>query len=222
MLELPILAIFATCIFGMIKTPSKKRVKLPIWEMENGRWIKTSEKLKIKDKPIWERENGEQDMKIWLTGFLTKLTRNSTRTQKCRLISSLERTTFGRDSDAVYWEYVQFGENVAEIFRKNNDSLEKIKLTEFQKIILKSDPSLKNQLLGRSELKPETGNWEISADLEKRKISEGGEAIVFYDYFGDEKAVVRVHIFDPFLFAKNFGLDSLSWKIHFETGQSQK
>ena len=42
--------------------------------------------------------------------------------------------------------------------------------------------------------------------------------MVFSDKFGDEEAVVRVHVFDPFLFTKEFMLDSLSCKIHFEKG----
>jgi hypothetical protein len=84
MLELPILAIFAICIFGMIKTSktSEKRVKLP----------------------IWEKENGKEEMKIWLTGFLAKMKRTSTRTQKCRLILSVERMTFEDNINAVMWE----------------------------------------------------------------------------------------------------------------------
>jgi len=175
-------------------------------------------KQPIDVRPIWERENGKEEMEIWLTGFLAKLKRNSTRTQKCRLISSVERMKFEDDRYALFWEYVRFGEEEAEIFEKDKRSIQKLKLTEFQKMILESDSSLKNQLFGLSEIKPETGKWEISADLEKRKISEGGEAIVFSDDFGDKKAVVRVHIFDPFLFSKEFRLDSLSWKIHFEKG----
>ena len=74
-----------------------------------------------------------------------------------------------------------------EIFEKDKTSHQKIKITEFQKTILKSDPSLKNQLICRSEIKPETGKWEIPADLRSRKISEGGEAILFSHDFVDRK-----------------------------------
>ena len=56
------------------------------------------------------------------------------------------------------------------------------------------------------------------ADLQGKKLSEGGEAIVFSENFGHFEAAVRVHIFDPFLFTDAFGLKSLSWKIHFESG----
>jgi hypothetical protein len=198
MLELPILAIFATCIFGMIKTSSKKRVKLP----------------------IWERENGKREIEIWLKGFLAKMKRNSTRTQKCRLILSVERTKFEEDSELVdnafVWEYVRFGEDEAEIFDENKRSLEKLKLTEFQKMILKTDSSLKNQLLCRSKINEEAGKWEISADLQSKKISSGGEALIFSERFEDLETAVRVQIFDPFLFTKDFGLDLLTWTIHFQ------
>ena len=199
MLEFSVFGIFATCIAGMITAVSRKR----------------------DDLPVWERENGKTEVEKWLTGFFAKLKRNSTRTQKCRLILSVERMKFKSDWNAEWWQYVQFGDEEAAIFNKHQ-TFEKLKLTKFQKTILKSDPSLKNQFLGRSEIKPETGKWEIPAELESRNISEGGEAIVFSDDFGDEKAVVRVHLFDPFLFTKDFGLDSLSWKIHFEKGQIQK
>jgi hypothetical protein len=200
MLELPILAIFATCIFGMIKTSPKKRVKLV---------------------PIWERENGKREMKIWLTGFLAKLKRNSTRTQKCRLILSVERIKFEKDVYAAWWQYVRFGEEEAEIFNKDKRILEKIKLTEFQKMILQSDSSLTNQHLCRSKIKPETKKWEIPADLKNKKISfGGGEALVFSENFGDFKTAVRVQIFDPFLFTNDFGIDSLTSKINFQNGKS--
>ena len=65
----------------------------------------------------------------------------------------------------------------------------------------------------------ETGRWNIPTDLENRKISEGGEALVFYENFGDLETAVRVQIFDPFLFTNDFGLDSLSLKIHFRKGK---
>ena len=66
MLELPILAIYVTCIAGMITAATRKR----------------------DERPPWERENGKEEIGKWLTGFLAKLKRNSTRTEKCRLISS--------------------------------------------------------------------------------------------------------------------------------------
>ena len=104
MLKLPILAIFATCILGMIKTSSKKRVKLQ----------------------IWERKNGKEEMAIWLTGFLAKLKRTTTRTQKCRLILSVERMLIedkkpgAKPLDTVLWEYVQSGVYIITILNLKN------------------------------------------------------------------------------------------------------
>lgn len=38
----------------------------------------------------------------WLVGFLPKLKRSTTRTQKCRLISAVERMDFEKDSNAYF------------------------------------------------------------------------------------------------------------------------
>mgnify|MGYP003340822297 FL=1 len=110
-------------------------------------------------------------------------------------------------------EILDTGKNVG----KRN--LQKMKISEFQKMILKSDSSLKNQLIGRSEIKEENGEWQIPAELEAKLISQGGEALVFCEKFGNFETAVRIQIFDPFLFTKDFGLDSLTWKIHFEKGK---
>ena len=181
MLELPILAIFATCILGMIKTSSKKRVKLP----------------------IWERENGKHEMETWLTGFLAKLKRTTTRTQKCRLILSVERMQFEENWYASAWD---------------SNSLQKMKVTEFQKMILKSDNTLENQLFCRSVIKAENGQWNIPTDLKTKMLSEGGEALVFAQNFGNKEIAVRIQIFDAFLFTEDFPSDLLFWKIHFRKG----
>ena len=201
MLELPILAIYVTCVAGMITAATRKR----------------------DERPAWERENGKREIGKWLTGFLAKLKRNSTRTEKCRLISSVERMNFEEHKYAAWWEYVQFGEEEAEIFMPKrfwpkNKSLQKIKLTDFQKMILNSNANLKNEMISRSEIREENGEWDLPVELQTKIISNGGEALVFLEKFGNLKTAVRLQIFDPFLFTKDFGLDSLSWKIHFEKG----
>ena len=91
MLEFSIFGILVTCIAGMITAATRKR----------------------DERPVWERENGKEEIGNWLTGFLAKLKRNSTRTEKCRLISSVERMNFEKDYYAVWWEYVRFGEDEA-------------------------------------------------------------------------------------------------------------
>ena len=135
MLEFSILAILATCIAGMIQVATSKREKLP----------------------VWERENGKKEIEKWLNGFLAKLKRTSTRTEKCRLILAVERMQFEDDDFAALWNHVQFGEENGEIFW-NKKSFQKIKITEFQKLILKSNAALKNQQIGHSEIKEEKGD----------------------------------------------------------------
>jgi hypothetical protein len=148
------------------------------------------------------------------------LKRNSTRTEKCRLISSVERITFEEDFYAVDWKYVQFGENEEEIIDKfgENHVLQKIKLTEFQKMILNSNSNLKNVMISRSEIREENGEWEIEPELKKKLLSKGGEALVFSEKFGNLETAIRLQIFDSALFTKDFGLDSITRKIHFEKG----
>ena len=196
MLELPILATYVICVAGMMKLIPRKR----------------------NSRPIWERENGKEEMENWHIGFLGKLKRTSTRSTKCRLISSVERMEFENFHYSYRWHFVQFADDEGEIFDKNEECLQKFKITEFQKLLLNSDLMLKNQLLSRSEIKEETGEWTIAADLQNKIISEGGEACVFSENFDGFETAVRVQIFDPFLFTDDFGLDSLSWKMHFEKG----
>ena len=197
MLEFSILAILATCIAGMIQVATSKRENLP----------------------VWERENGKKEIEKWLERFLAKLKRTSTRTEKCRLILAVERMQFDDDEYAVLWKHVRFGEENVEIFNKFKHSLQKIKITEFQKQILKSNAALKNQLIGHSEIKEEKGEWQIPAELKTKVISQGGEALLFSEKFGICETAIRVQIFDPFLFTNNFGLDLLTWKINFEKGR---
>jgi len=215
MLELAILAIYVTCLAGMIP------IARGVATNPNPRPLRDKKVAEAKEdnRPVWERENGKKEMEKWLKGFLAKLKRTSTRTQKCRLISSVERMKFENDANAISWQYVRFGEDEGEIFHKNKISHEKIKLTDYQKVLLKSDDSLKDRFLSRSEIKQETGKWIFQDNLQKRKISEGGEALVISNKFGDLEAVVRIHIFDSFLFTKDFWLNSLTWKIHFEKGK---
>ena len=195
MLEFSIFGILATCIAGMITAVSRKR----------------------DDLPVWERENGKREFENWLTGFLAKLKRTSTRTEKCRLISSVERMTFEMDKYAVWWKKVRFGEKEVEIFGKF-DCLQKMKLTEFQKMMLNLNSNLKNVMISRSEIREEYGEWEIEAELKKNLLSKGGEALVFSEKFGNFETAVRLQIFDPFLFTKKNGFDSISLKIHFGKG----
>ena len=153
----------------------------------------------------------------WVKCFLPKLERESTRTEKCRLIASVERHEFGGYWNAENWRFCKFVGKNRIIF--DDDKEEKFKITSFQKKILRRNPSLKNVFLGRSEIKEETGFWKLNDELKNKIISEGGEAIIFLEKFGNLKAAVRIHIFDAFLFTSNFGANELKWKTNLISGK---
>jgi hypothetical protein len=166
--------------------------------------------------PPWEKEHGKDEIGTWLTCFLAKLIRTSTRTQKCRLILSVERMEFEDHRQFIYWDYVRFRYHEVEIFDKHKKSRQKVKMTEFQRKILRENPELENEMLSRSDIRKETGEWTIPSELDI--ISLGGEALVFSENFGDSETAVRLQIFDPLLFTENFGLRSITWKTHFRKG----
>jgi hypothetical protein len=178
----------------------------------------TSAKRARTKEPSWGREHGKREIEKWLTDFLAKLERTSTRTPKCRLISSVERMELKDDWQIIFWKYVRFADDEAEILDKHENLREKVKITEFQRKILRENPGLKNIMLSRSEIKEERGEWEIPNELESKIISRGGEALVFSENFGDMETAVRLQIFDPLLFTEDFGLDSITWEIHYEKG----
>ena len=155
----------------------------------------------------------------WLEEFVQKLKRTSTRSQKCRLILSIERMLLVENDYANRWQRLRISEDYGEIFDEQFSRIQKIKTTEFQRLLLRYDAALKNHLISRSDVSEENGNWHIPAELLPKIISEGGEALVLSEEFGSLKTAVRVQIFDPFLFTKDFGVDSISWKIHMRESQ---
>ena len=155
----------------------------------------------------------------WVKCFLPKLKRESTRTEKCRLIASIERHEFGRDWKARDWRLCKFVGKIGIIFNDEKEEQEKFKITSFQKKILRRNPNFKNVFLGRSEIKEETGFWKLNDELENKIFSEGGEAIIFLEKFGNLKAAVRIQLFDAFLFTTNFGENELKWKTNLISGK---
>ena len=141
-----------------------------------------------------------------------------TREEKCRLIASIERREFRNYYNAVGWRFCKFIGKIGIIFNDEKKELEKFKLTSFQKKILRRNPSLKNVFLGRSEIKEETGFWKLNAELKNNIISEGGEAVILLEKFGNLEAAVRIHVFDAFLFTTNFGANELKWKTNLISG----
>ena len=197
MLELSFLAMCATCIAGMIKA-SRRKV----------------------DKPAWEKENGKKEIENWLKGFLSKLKRTSTRTERCRLILSVERMKFDDDHIAATWKDAVFNNRKVVLYDINGKSLETSDMTYFQKEIIKKNPELINQKLSRYDIKEEYGKWDLAQDMESKMISSGGEAIILEEQFGDLKVAVRVHVFDPYLFTDADTLQQA--KIHFAKGMTRK
>jgi hypothetical protein len=167
-----------------------------------------------------EREALRDKMGEWLKCFLPKLKRESTRTAKCRLVASVERHEFGNDWNAKYWRFCKFVGNKGILFDKNKRQQEEFYATPFQKKILSENPDLLNVFIGRSEIKEENGKWQFLDGLKEKIISEGGEAIVFSEKFGEKEFAVRVQIFDPFLFTTMFAANQIKWKTHLISGEN--
>ena len=175
------------------------------------------DKLAIIDHPSQlEREKVE----CWLKEFLPKLKRTTSRTQKCRLLESVERLNFNDDRYAGWWKFVKFDkEGCGTIFRKNR-KLEEFEQTEFQKVILENGPSFIDKEIGRWEIKEESGDWQLDDNLEKKVLSQGGEAIVLAENFDELETVVRVQVFDPFLFTEKFEEFGYIYEIHLSRGKN--
>ena len=152
--------------------------------------------------------------------FVRKLKRTTSRSKKCRLISAVERTEFSDDDNATYWQYCEFGAIKATIYHQFKGKLEDFEMTAIQKEILAAEPALRNNLISRWEIKEERGEWELPDEIKGKLISEGGEALVISELFGNLEAAVRVQVFDPFLFTDGFAADSFSWRIHLSKGRN--
>ena len=150
---------------------------------------------------------------------MPKLERESTREEKCRLIASVERQKFKLFWTARDWRFCKFVGKNGIIVNDEKLELERFKITSFQRKILRRNPTLESIFLGRSEIKEETGFWKLNDELKNKIISEGGEAIIFLEKFGNLEAVVRIHIFDAFLFTSNFGANELKWKTNLISGK---
>ena len=132
-----------------------------------------------------EQEALRGEVSEWVKFFVPKLKRETTRTEKCRLIASVERHEFGYDDNAIIWRFCKFVGNKGIIFDEDKKQLKKgeFKATSLQKKILRKNPSLKDIFIGRFEIKEENGSWKLDNELKERIISAGGEAIVFRQEF---------------------------------------
>ncbi|CBY35032.1 unnamed protein product [Oikopleura dioica] len=176
-----------------------------------------------------EREALRGEINEWVKCFLPKLERESTRTDKCRLVASVERHEFGDDVSRHHvtdWRFFKFVGKKSLLFDEKKKMLKEFKATTVQKKILRRNPSLLDVFIGRSEIKEENGEWKLDNQLKGKLISEGGEALVFSEKFGGHEMAVRVQIFDPILFTKKLGADQITLKTHlisdFETAIDYK
>jgi hypothetical protein len=167
-----------------------------------------------------EREALRGKFNEWLKCFLPKLKRESTRTAKCRLLASVERHEFVDEYIAINWRFCKFVGNKGILFDKNEKKREEFEATSFQKKILRENPDLSNIFIGRSEIEEENGKWQLLDGLKEKIISEGGEAVVFCEKFGEKVFAVRVQIFDPFLFTTMFAANQIKWKTHLISGEN--
>jgi len=166
-----------------------------------------------------EKEALRGEINEWVKLFLPKLERESTRTEKCRLVASVERSEFEDKNNSIFWRFCKFVGKKGIIFDEDQKRLEEFEATSFQKKILDRNPNLSNVFIGRSEIKEENGKWKLENELKGRIISEGGEAIVFCEKFGKIEMAVRIQIFDPFLFSQKFGADLIKFKTHLISGE---
>jgi len=165
-----------------------------------------------------EREVLRDKINKWVKCFLPKLERESTRTEKCRLIASVERQEFEDGWNTRNWRFCKFDGNKGFIFDKDKNKLEEFKVTSFQKKIHRQNPSLSNVFIGRCEIMEENGEWNLNNELKDELLSEGGEAIVFSRKFGENLMAVRIAVFDPFLFTKQFCDRQIKWRTHLISG----
>jgi hypothetical protein len=99
----------------------------------------------------------------WLRVLLLKLERNTSRTEKCRLLASVERHELimkwkigAPKSTTKIWIFCKFIDNHGIIYDANKKELERFESTVFQEYLLSRNPVLKNVVLDRFDIKEET------------------------------------------------------------------
>ena len=144
----------------------------------------------------------------WVQELYPKLKRKTSRTNRCRLILSVERQVFPRNNfHACWWNICRFKEFNGNFFGhiyQDKRQLDHWPATKFQCFLLRKYKQLLNKDIARTEIKEERESWEESA---------GGEAFI-----GDEndkfQAFYRVQCFDPFLFTDRFQFRQLRVRIN--------
>jgi len=157
---------------------------------------------------------------IWLKNFCPKLKRTTTRTERCRLLLSVERMEFNDDHIASTWKNVVFNNGRVALYDDNEKLLETLDMYCLQKEIIRDNPNLQGTRLSRYDIKEEYGKWRLADELQSKLISAGGEAIILQEKFDVMEMAVRIHVFDPFLFTDQ-ALEP-EFKIFHESGIFRK
>ena len=129
--------------------------------------------------------------------------------------------------DITNWNEVIFGDDEGELWERLYPSTpydrphqsEKWPLTEFQKSLLAKIPSkdyCRGEILFRSKLKEEKGEWNMINFKEREIMATGGEAIILSQYVDGLNVAVRVQAFDPALFTKDY--EKYNFLVHLSKG----
>jgi hypothetical protein len=163
-------------------------------------------KMKIKTHP---RELTRNNLEKWRKEFFKKVKRTTTRTDLDRLILAVDRRKF-EDNIMGDWTEVIFENEKGKVTNDRKRS-EKFEISEFERKILDRAPNLKTRKIIRSDLKEENGEWQLCNSL--KKISSGGEAVVFEEIISGLKVAVRVACFDSALFTKEMEQNEFEWHL---------
>ena len=135
--------------------------------------------------------------------------RTPERTEKCRLILSVERMSFNNKANAAIWDSFTFENGHCNIYIENT-KIEKLLISDYQSSILEENAQLLNLRIKRKDLQRENSKWSPESQdfLDRHAASHGfstktyygGEAMVFYSKIEERKLAIRVQCFDPWLF----------------------
>ena len=163
----------------------------------------------------------KRDLESWLKNLVPKLKRETSRSQRCRLIQSVERQVF-REDDFIACSWVSFKFEFVQkvlmghVFKKNHPGkykkLASWPATDFQRNLIGwKNQFFLNKYIFRTQLLEERGSWVLHGSQVFEET--GGEALIC-----DEKdafqAKYRIQCFDPFLFTDKWKNPELRFRIN--------
>ena len=155
------------------------------------------------------KELSRENLEEWRKEFVEKVKRTTTRTDSDRLILAVERKEFG-DEWMAEWTEVIFDNDKGKATTKLGSS-EEFEISKFERKILDRASNLKTRKILRSDLEEENGEWQLDKSL--KKISSGGEAVVFEEIISGLKVAVRVACFDSALFVEDKEKYKFEWHL---------